>query len=149
MKFKVGPWIYRVRISEKTLQDECDGEMAGLCDWKNKTIWLSCDLPAMNRLPTLLHELRHAWDNEFGRAASPEDACNQAASFTADVWRQLAMQGGELALVRLTAGLKAPPCQGSDQYVGESYAVSCPRCGTMLASGSIITGVAHWDPEPE
>lgn len=100
MIFTVGPWTYRTRIVHRLMDDTGD-KKAGLFEWMTRTIWIAADVPADRRLAVLIHELRHAWQFDFGRPKSDEDDANQAASFCIDVMRQLADQGGEAALMQM------------------------------------------------
>ncbi|NJL31239.1 MAG: hypothetical protein HC898_06185 [Phycisphaerales bacterium] len=101
MLFRVGPYHYRVRVSEKRLCDQNGEDCAGLWEWETRTVWISGTLPLSQRHETLLHELSHAWQRHFGTIASAEDEANRTAAFAIDVQQQLLAQGGNLALMRL------------------------------------------------
>lgn len=127
MIFKVGPWTYRVKLTERLN----GGKDAGQFDWKAQTLWIAANMPPHRRLATLLHELRHAWQTDMGRTASDEDDANQVASFTADVMAQLMRQGGEPALRRMT--LEGIVDLGADVgMAAEPRHPGCPVCGGYL-----------------
>jgi Zn-dependent peptidase ImmA (M78 family) len=69
MQFRVGPWVYRVRITENRLYDENGAELAGLFVWRDREILISNAVPVRQRLDVLVHELRHAWREHFGAGA--------------------------------------------------------------------------------
>jgi hypothetical protein len=144
MRFRVGPWVYRVKIVEGL---QLNGErVAGLCEWLTRTISIGAHVPVRQRLPVLLHELAHAYREAFGRAAASDDEshCDQAASFAADCWRQLERQGGEDALMRLRPDGVVDRAADVEEP-GEPRAAQCPTCGGLLDM-PIRTGPAEFDP---
>lgn len=142
MRFRVGPWMYRVQLREG-LQDQHGTAAAGLCDCGNRIIYLSADMPAKRRLSVLLHELRHAWQEAMGTPADEESDANQAASFAADAMRQLLRQGGEIALERLTADGMVDWSAGDGP--AEQRSAQCPTCGGLL-NMPIRQGPVEFDP---
>lgn len=142
MQFRVGPWVYRVRVMEG-LTDENGKPAAGLCDWQNRTIWLAYEIPARRRLSVLLHELKHAWQLELGTPTDREGDANHAASFAADCWRQLDRQGGEPALMRLSPDGVIDHSADVDSPA-DPRAAQCPACGGLL-NLPIRTGHAEFD----
>lgn len=129
MRFRVGPWVYRVRCVE--LDDR-----AGQVDFDRHEILIDDRQRLQARLATLIHELRHAWDRELGRPQWDEDRCNNAASFTADVMRQLAMQGGVAALARMGTPLDVPMT---------NIGAECAACGTRYAPHQIHAEPPRFD----
>lgn len=131
MTFHIALEGYRVKVRDGLLLDEQGAEAAGLHDWPNHRVWLSGRMPVQRRLATLVHELWHAWKAEFGEPADEEAEANQVAAFTISFWRQLEVQGGEPALVRLTADgvvdksadVDAPPSRWEPR---------CPDCNGYL-----------------
>jgi hypothetical protein len=143
MIFKVGPWAYRVRITEEPLVNDQGQEVAGLRDWEASTLWIAAKIPAQKRLAVLIHELKHAWQLEFGRPSDDEGDANQSASFFVDVQRQLDRQGGESALMRLA--LDGTVDQTSDvEAATEPRAAQCPTCHGLL-NNPIRTGQPRFE----
>lgn len=142
MRFRVGPWVYRIVISDGQLLDEQGAAREGLCVWSDRTIWISGALALEQRVEVLFHELAHAWEHHFGTPADAEGMANQSSSFATDVWNQLQRQGGAWMLARLKADGVAVADGGTPNT---SYAVSCGQCGTMVAIGSVRTSPAMFD----
>jgi len=143
MKFRVGPHLYRVRIARK-LSDGA-GPAFGLWDFENQAIWLDGEMPVRRRWHVLLHELKHAWRHAMGRPDDDEGDANQSASFAADVLRQLANQGGEMALMRLTEDGVVDHTAVAEEP-GEPRAAQCPACNGLL-NFPIRTAPAQFDPK--
>lgn len=136
MQFNVGPWKYRVRVSEGQLLDAASKPVDGLCAWSDRTIWINEVSPLQQRAEILIHEMNHAWTESFGSPATEEDAAKRAASFTVDVWNQLQRQGGIGALMRLRPDGVVDDA-AADEAVNDSYAVRCGSCGSLIAIGSV------------
>lgn len=135
MRFRIGPWLYRVRIAREELRDERNNKASALCDREQEIIWISSALPPRHRLKRLLHELRHAWTAEMGTPADSESDADSAASFAVDMMRQLTLQGGEAALTRLT-------CEGLIDHSQDGipiggYCIEC-KCGSRIALGDVV-----------
>lgn len=96
MKFEVGPYVYRLRVAH--LGDQQFGRI----NHGARMIELSTCCPAPELLPTLLHELCHAWEATLPCRASddPEVVADYYGAITTLVTRQLARQGGETGLAR-------------------------------------------------
>ncbi len=142
MFFRVGPYRYRVRISDQPLRDDRGEECAGLWEWETRTVWLSGTLALGQRHETLLHELSHAWQRHFGTVASAEDEANRAAAFAIDVQRQLLAQGGDLALMRLCSDGSIDNAQAlaATIHVG----AQCGVCSTAFAPSQIANEQAEY-----
>lgn len=104
MKFRVGPWIYRVVVMAEEFCDEQGRVLDGRCVWRDRQILLAASLSQQLRLEVLMHELRHAWIYHFGNPTETEAHCDNVATFTVDVMRQFCRQGGEAALASLAPG---------------------------------------------
>lgn len=147
MRFRVGPWIYRVRITDGPLHNEHGEECRGLCVYASREILISGLLPPRQRIDTLMHELRHAWRHHFGAPADEESDCNNAASFAVEMMRQLQKQGGEPALMRLTARGIGEEGAAAPDYAGRHTPAQCARCCTQFNPVAIVTGPAKFDDE--
>jgi len=135
MFFRVGPYRYRVRVSDGQLRDERREDCAGLWEWETRTIWLSGTLPISQRHETLLHELVHAWQRHFGTVGSAEDEANRTAAFAIDVERQLLAQGGDLALIRLRSDGTID--NGSTVAPTINVGAQCGMCSTTFAPSQV------------
>lgn len=144
MRFHVGPWVYRVEISEGPIFADEGPEAMGLCIPSQRKIILSGVIPVRMRLTTLIHELQHAWVAELGWSGDAESMANRAATFTIAVWRELLRQGGENALMRLT----------SEGIVDQTKFVpsarmprggECPFCGTRFGPHQVRHGEIEFD----
>jgi hypothetical protein len=110
MRFHVGPWVYRVEISEGPIFADEGPEAMGLCIPSQRKIILSGVIPVRMRLTTLIHELQHAWVAELGCSVDAESMANRMAAFGASIIRQLDEQGGEQSLISAEASfsIRAP-----------------------------------------
>ena len=144
MRFHVGPWVYRVRITENRLYDENGAELAGLFVWRDREILISNAVPVRQRLDVLVHELRHAWREHFGAGENIEGECNNVASFTASIMRQLLRQGGEPTLMRLD-------CNGMVNHAAklniasERLGAECMVCGRRFSPIQVSCETAQFD----
>jgi hypothetical protein len=141
MFFRVGPYRYRVRISEGQLRDENGDDCAGLWEWETRTVWLSSTLSVSHRHETLLHELSHAWQRHFGTISSAEDEANRTAAFAIDVQRQLSAQGGDLALMRL--GSDGIIDNGAVVAVTSQVGAQCGVCSTSFSPSQVVSETAE------
>lgn len=145
MRFRVGPWTYRVIISAEPLTSSEGQPCWGLCRWAERTIVIAGKLPVRQRLDLLFHELREAWWEHLGRPAAREADCNQVASFTADAMRQLLAQGGEPALMRLTVDGAIDTGAGPMELACD-YQPHC-KCGSMISPGDTKTSKPRFHPD--
>lgn len=139
MKFKVGPWNYRIRISDGPLYDDQNNIVAGLCCWGERTIWISGTLPSDQRLDVFFHEMAHAWQEHIPMPADPEGVSNWASSFAVDVWRQVEERGGAVALMKLRAdGVihdESDPSTPTD-----AYWIKCGNCNGLMSLSDVRNG---------
>lgn len=145
MKFRVGPHLYRLQI-RKGLVDADGVACDGLCDWEQRIIWLDADVSRRRRLTLLAHELRHAWTHDLGRATDEEGDANQVASFAVDFMRQVLLNGGELALMRLSEDGVVDSAAAPAQSPAEPRSAQCPTCNGYL-DHPLRTGPPEFDPE--
>lgn len=135
MRFRIGPWVYRVRVCEGSLAVDgrrVDGMAHG------GEILLCGLIPGRDRLRPLLDQLRRLHELHYG-ALSGEGV----GTFAADVMRQLRAQGDEPALMRLTSPdqLVAVDADTPSEPVG----CECGRCGTRYGEHQIATGAPALD----
>jgi len=144
MRFRVGPWVYRVRITDEPIYDENGKEQAGYYVWRDREILISGAIPVRRRLDILCHELRHAWIEHFGQSRDIEGDCNLSSSFTASVMRQLLSQGGEAALMRLnSAGVIDHSARLN--IASERMGAECMVCGHRFSPLQVTTEPAQFD----
>ncbi len=142
MRFRIGPWVYRVEISQGALMHE-GREVAGLCVPSEHRIIISGSLHPRQRLGTLLHELRHAWTAEMGKPLGDEDDANQSASMMASTMRELIRQGGEASLMQLASN---GVVDHSLHIAAERVGAECIGCGGRFSPAQIRTEPAVFEP---
>lgn len=135
MRFRIASEVVRVRVVAGALRDGTGKEVAGLWVWVNHEILISGDLPCQRRPEVLRHELRHAVRDLLGVPADEEGDCNQWATMSRDLERQLGLQGGEWALMRMG---HAEPEHIEELAPSTAYAVEC-RCGSMIGLGGVVS----------
>lgn len=170
MKFRVGPWIYRVRVMDVPIVEN-GVELLGQAVMQYREIRVSPVVAADHRFNVVLHELKHAWLFHFPQPRTDEEQCNLSAAIMASMYEDLNNQGGVVALENMTPDL--PP--GADErrrlvpvemdLFGESQRFAPPQCvqpwetlatssgdraqcrdcGLIVAGGSIVSGDAKWD----
>jgi len=113
MRFRVGPYVYRVRVTEEPLVDQRTGEtLLGEAVFHSKELLVSGAVQPTSRLEVLLHELKHAWLFHFPPPANEEQHCSFFAAVSEQAMLDLAEQGGVEALARLSpSGPPAPPLE--------------------------------------
>ena len=175
MQFHISTETYRVRINEDRLFHN-GKECLGLAIYHAREILLSPALPPAQRLTTLLHELRHAWQFHFpATCATAEEEAVLSATIMKSTLMDLNAQGGARTLERLQyipdpqvddddeplpGREPEPPTVTEPRFVPadqveehESPAMSragraeCGQCTLLIADGSIVTGPVHWDHE--
>lgn len=135
MRFHVaGTIVYRVRISPEPLTLHGQRCM-GVCDEAQREITLSCDLPARHRLHVLAHELAHAWDYAAGEPKDGEAWCDRMGAVLSAALRDLAMCGGEDALMRLRPGESPGPAACRLVLSRERR---CAICSGSVAGASVV-----------
>lgn len=136
MRFRIGPWVHRVRICAGQLI--VDGAPADA--QTHDGVILLCGLLApRRRIGPLLDQLRQIHEKHYGPlvgAALP--------TFIADVMRQLRAQGDEPALMRL--GPDMADAGGAEDVAAEPVGCECGLCGTKYGSHQITTGPPELDP---
>lgn len=135
MKFRVGPWLYRVRICPGPLIAE--GAPADAMTHE-RTILLCGTLNPRHRLKPLLDQLRRIHETHYGYLQG-----DGVTTFTADVLRQLRAQGDEPTLMRLTP--EGSDAGGCEDVAAEPVGCECGLCGTKYAEHQITTGPPELD----
>lgn len=143
MRFSIGDRAYTVHISPRPIYldgHECDGRI----DPDAGRIMLDGQLPRHDRRRVLLHELRHAWVIEYGRAGDDEADADDAAAFSDWAHGAYQAQGGDRALEAMEPDA-APP---SGQLTGAILCSTriCGSCAAPVAVGSIANGEPTWTP---
>lgn len=136
MRFRVGPWLYRVRVCPGPLFH--DG-VAADATTHERVILLCGLLNPQHRLQPLLDQLRRIHETHYGALHG-----KAVTTFTADVLRQLRSQGDEPALMRLSA--EGSDAGGVEDVGAEPVGCECGKCGTRYAEHQITTGAPELDP---
>ncbi len=114
MRFRVGPYAYRVRVTEEPpVDDATGGTLLGKAVLHGREILIWAGVAAEQRLEVLLHELTHCWLFQFPRPANEEEAASFFAAVTEQTMRDLDEQGGVPALVRLRPMAPTPEDRGA------------------------------------
>src|SRR4051812_41508614 len=103
MRYRVGPWEYRVRIAEAPIV-VAGKRRLGLCKEAERLILISPEGREGGGLKGLFHELSHAWIFETGEPATVEGWCDLISTVTVSLNRDLAIHGGETMLERMLPG---------------------------------------------
>lgn len=167
MRFHVGPWVYTTLISQDALWSTEGRELLGKVDFESRLILLSPVVQPDKRLDILLHEIRHAYAHHHPKPRTEEEECNFFSTIFAQVRKDLAEQGGEIALVRMEP-CQLPPLEPEpervivteeeewrltppeyvhpNESVAESHGerVQCGVCCLTIAGGSVITSEPRW-----
>lgn len=110
MRFRVGPYAYRARITEEPLVDEKTGEaLAGMAVSQGREILIAATVPPEERMEVLSHELKHAWFFHFPKPRTEEEDCNLYAAISQQMTNDLDEQGGIGALMRMKPLDYLPP----------------------------------------
>ncbi|MEM9414983.1 MAG: hypothetical protein AAGA29_05825 [Planctomycetota bacterium] len=144
LRFMVGDNAYKVQVAPKPLSDYRGEPAMGLCHGDRRLIEISPECPHGERLPVLLHELRHAWVYHFPPSTGhSEDDANYYASMTHAIINQLMNQGGPAALLNLETlglkGFKPSAFGGTLADLGLDRMTACATCQQRIAPGSIRT----------
>lgn len=145
MKFRVGPWVYKVKVrtpGDPPLVDDDGTALDGRCEYGNHTIIISDAVLPDRRIEILAHELAHAWRWHFGIPGGIEGDCNQLASFAVDFMRQIQTQGGLRKLARL--GADGIILHDVGDGMPSEHRANC-LCGRMFSPGDAVNGVPKWD----
>lgn len=101
MRFQIGASTYKVSVSDNPLMDYEGRDCWGLHHGTRRLIEISPKCPPGERFGVLLHELRHAWCDQFPRPKDVEEDADHYASMTAAIMKQLMDQGGPAAVLSL------------------------------------------------
>lgn len=146
MKFRIGPWTYRVEVTREPakLTDEFGKLCDGRCSWSDRVIYIDEYLALEQRHETLTHELSEAYEHHFGTVADHESLMQRQSTINADINRQFDAQGGIATLARMTStGMRQ---HGNNvEMPSTTYSAQCPYCQTMIAIGSIINSAPRFD----
>lgn len=129
MDFHVGSTVYRLAIAEGPMSDRW-----GECNERERRIVLGPDVPAMERIRVLFHELAHAWIFETGEPKNLEGWCDLMGAVAARGMRDLMLAGGEEALRRMEPGESHAITTGRVGLTRHRY---CGKCGGTVAGGSV------------
>ena len=166
MVFHIGPWKYRVRITDDPIKAEDGSLLNGMADRDNREILISGDVPPQRRMGVLMHELQHAWLFHFPKARTEEELCEFTATLMTQAYQDFNRQGGLKALAAMrsqsTAAspdlFNAPPVAPealppTEPQRRESPAkrkpsarrAYCGLCGAAVAGGAVVAEAARWD----
>lgn len=133
MKFRIGPWMYRLRITEGPLVHE-GVPCLSACLQSPREILIAGDCPVADRGRAMYTELTRAWTFEKGIPASADGWLALAASMAMQATIDLNQQGGILALRSLRP---AESADGAAARLGLSRERVCGTCGGSVAGGSV------------
>jgi hypothetical protein len=172
MIFHIGPWAYRVRITEEPITDSDGRELSGKAVREDQEILVAGEkrLPRKQRLNTVLHEVRHAWLFHFPKPRTEEEDCEFSAAVMAQAHQDLNEQGGAESLEAMNPPsvldeirAKAPIVRASQleqhrkaplTYVDQieaprnrssGHRAQCGVCELVVGGGSIVNGKPRFD----
>lgn len=134
MRFKVGPWVFRVSISTGPITHTGE-EVMGLCFPDDRKILISHKVPAGGRMAVLLHELTHAWCFSGSQPSDLEGWCDLNAMIFTQALRDLRAQGGEPAIERLQPGETLSPTTSRLNLTTARY---CHACTGTVGIASVV-----------
>ena len=151
MRFTVGSTIYTLEVAANPLVDpETGRELRGFTDHDAKRFWISPTCPLNARLDTVLHELRHNWQEICDLTLDPEADANRFAAQTSSIFVELERQGGSMALMALGLEPKQRFDLTSMQRTLADFLdcpiISCHRCQQRIAPGNVLVSQPYADP---
>lgn len=99
--FNVGPFEYRLVISDRQLYDSHGDELSGCAIESRRLLIVSYCVEPARREEIALHELKHAWLFHFPKPHDDEERCQFFAATTLQLRIDLDAQGGTEAMKRL------------------------------------------------
>lgn len=152
MRFNIGPHIYTVEIAPNPIRHpDNDLELRGFTDHDAKRVWISPTCPLQARLDTLLHELRHNWQETCDLTRDPEEDANRFAAQASSIFLDLERQGGSMALMAMGKDAQQryelTAMQRTLADFPDCPLVSCHVCQQRVAPGNVLVSAPHADPK--
>lgn len=143
MHFDVGPYPYRVDITDGQLHDPEGRPADALIHGDRGLIQIAGTVAPGQRTRKLLHELAHAYCWHFPPPIpGGEEWCDWFSTVTDAIIGQLMRQGGPAALMALELdtflNFKPDAFTGSLADSGTERMLSCAMCQQRIAPGSVL-----------
>jgi hypothetical protein len=149
--FHVGPVVYRLVISDRSIFDAEGSELEGCAVEGRRLIIISRIVEPERREEVALHEFAHAWAFHVPKPADEEERCQLTALIAQQFRDDLEAQGGREALRSIPAqrvphlGKPTPATAKAlslRETFGRSDRMPCGACDTDTMVGSIHNGEA-------
>jgi hypothetical protein len=152
MQFHVGPVVYRLAVSDRSVFDVEGNELEGCAVEGRRLLILSRIVEPERREEIALHEFTHAWSFHVPKPSDEEERCQLTALIAQQFALDLERNGGREALRSLAATRVAhlgKPAAATSKALslretfGRSDRMPCGACDTDTMVGSI----SNADPE--
>ena len=148
MQFHVGPYSYRLAISDREVFDAEGSRLEGCAVEGRRLLILSRVVEPERREEVALHELIHAWAFHVPTPRTEEERCQLHAMIAEQFRRDLESQGGREAMMQLQPqhvphlGRPAPAQnpRAAKEVFGRPDRVICSRCDSETMCGSVTNG---------
>jgi len=148
MDFGVGPFTYRLAISDRSIFDAEGNELEGCAVEARRLLIISRIVEPERREEIALHEFTHAWGFHVPKPSDEEERCQLTALIAQQFAADLERAGGREALQRLPAQrvphLGKPARSKAEQVDTEQSNRSdrrvCGGCGAEVMCGSVVNG---------
>lgn len=142
MRFTIGAHVYKAAIADNPLTDRLGRSCWGLFYDDRRLIEISPACPPGERFGVLLHELRHAWCDQFPRPDDEEKDADHYAAMTAAIVKQIMNQGGPGAILALECDVLTDfdPAKFVATLAerGLDRCFACNVCQQRLGPGSVL-----------
>lgn len=147
LQFHIGPHVYRLVISDRSIYDAEGNEMEGAAIESRRLLIVSRIVERDRRYEVALHEFFHAWNFHVPPATDEEHQADLAALVSQQFHADLEEEGGVAALMALEP--QAVPRIGSPRPErrpndSEPFTppdrLECHTCGASVMCGDIRTG---------
>ncbi len=168
MRFRVGPYTYRVRVTDGPIV--FDGRACrGLAVHVDREILIAPDVDPSQREEVLRHEVRHAWAFHFPQPSNVEEDCQLYAAIGIAFQDDYEQGGGRNALL-LMKPFATPTAPDEETFMpAETEAdretirrvpagvprelrplpsgerAYCCVCGSVVNGGSVVVSDTRWD----
>jgi hypothetical protein len=171
MQFRIGPYPYRVRITEGPIKTEEGRPLTGHADREKQELLIAGNVLPTHRYMVLMHEITHAWLFHVPKPRTDEEVCELNALIASTANAELEDQGGRAALEAMKAPRTAAEVVPARTFATDPFPVEtivkahpvkyiqpvettartsahraqCGRCELIVSGGSIVTGPTRWD----
>ena len=148
MRFHVGPYTYRLILSDGRLFDVHGDEKDGMAIEGPRLLLLSSALEPERRSEVAYHEYMHAWEFHVPTPRDEEERCNLGAMVRGQFQADLNAAGGEDALLAMKSTMvgdigkfTGQPCKPlPTREIERSDYMTCGTCQAAIACGEINHG---------